>query len=839
MIPTKKITPLAFGYRVTSRRPPQRELVLALRGKYRLHTDGRLELVRAKLDDFGSDESSARRDELEGEARARLEEACILVGQGSLRADIHADDDPDRTGEVLYPSDFAEFKPRADLLLRGTCHAPKGATTCHVGFGVGDFEKRLRVTGPRVWVDRIAGGKATDPLEIGSVPVDWRHAWGGLADRENPVGVGRESRELPAIEDPRRPEAPAGFAPLNPTWSVRSAKVGKEYGEAWEKTRAPWYPVDYDWSAQNAAPEDQQIEGYLRGDEELRFENLNPEAPRITSALPGIRPRAFVLLDESTGGGRLSEIALVLDTVFVDMEAMLVHVVWRGLTPVREDDLSDVSFLYLADEPLAEAPRPKEEYEAALRAFARDPYGLEENPATELAKLEEKLESGELERELAALPPGEDPFARLFGSFVQKSSGGDAMLRELRGAFEKTLGTNPDARAATTAYLVGAMRMAFDGPGAPRPVMTSDGKVEGKPLLLRQMREIAKHTREAKAPPTALEAATHALKESVANADTPGLEVDDVRIPDALDPPEPEPGADFSGFDLDDRDFSGRDLTGCKFDGALLRGVSFRGSTLARASFRGATLTRCDFTDADLSDADLTQAHLTRARLVGACLRGAELGQANLVRCDASGARFSGAKAGMMQIERTKLIGASCEDVAFEKCAITDSDAERARFSGARLEKSFFRQTALSKAKFDKADVTSGGFFGCNLTAASFFAARGRLVNFQGSKLAEADMRHAHLPESVFMNVPAEGADLFAANLRRARLSRAGLRGARLDKADLLQADIRKAVLTDASFRGANCYQAAFIEAHGNDAEFAGANLDGANFQRSNLTRKS
>lgn len=830
MIPTKKITPLAFGYRVTSRRPPQRELVLALRGKYALDVDGKLELVRAKLD---------RVEGLEGEGRERLDDAAILVGQGSLRGDVHADDDPDRKGEVLYPGDFAEFKPKADVMLRGTCHAPKGATTCHVGFGVGDFEKRLRVTGPRVWVDRIAGGKATEPLEIGRVAVDWRHAWGGPSDAANPVGVGRESRELPAIEDPKRPDAAAGFAPLNPGWGLRAGKIGKDYGEVWEKTRAPWHAADYDWTAQNAAPEDQQIDGYLRGDEELRFENLHATAPRIVSALPGVRPRAFVMLDAgSPAGGVVTEISLVLDTVYVDMDAMQVHVVWRGLTPIREDDLTDVSFLYLADERLADAPRPKEHYESALRAFAADPYGLADNPATELAKLEERLESGELEKELAALEPGKDPFTASFGAVLEKASGSDAAVAQLRDAFAKTAGANPEARSASTAYLLQALRAAFDGPSGPRPV-TTDGKVEGKPLLARQMRDVARQLKAANAPPTALAEATAALKASVANADTPGLDVEDVEVPEALDPPEPAPHADFSGFDLDDRDLSGRDLTGCKFDGALLRGVNFRGATLEGASFRGATLARCDFTEANLRGVDFTQAHLTRARLVGARLDGAILAQANLVRCDASDATLDGAKAAMMQIERTKLIGASCEKVTFEKCAISESDAERARFGAADLQKSFFRQTSLTKARFDRANVSSGGFFGCNLASASFFAARGRLVNFQASKLAEADLRHADLPESVFMNVPAEGADLFAANLRRARLSRAGLRRARLDKADLLQADVRKAVLTETSFRGANCYQAAFIEAHGNDADFTGANLDGANFQRSQLTRKS
>src|SRR5512140_3607432 len=40
---------------------------------------------------------------------------------------------------LRYESDLAPFKPHADLLLAGTCHAPGGAAvpSCPVTFGVG------------------------------------------------------------------------------------------------------------------------------------------------------------------------------------------------------------------------------------------------------------------------------------------------------------------------------------------------------------------------------------------------------------------------------------------------------------------------------------------------------------------------------------------------------------------------------------------------------------------------------------------------------------------------------------------------------------------------------
>ena len=54
----------------------------------------------------------------DGVGVAPLEEPLPLSG------DVFRDDDP--AGECLAASDFAWWKPRADLLLRGTCHVPDG-----------------------------------------------------------------------------------------------------------------------------------------------------------------------------------------------------------------------------------------------------------------------------------------------------------------------------------------------------------------------------------------------------------------------------------------------------------------------------------------------------------------------------------------------------------------------------------------------------------------------------------------------------------------------------------------------------------------------------------------
>ena len=62
-------------------------------------------------------------------------------------------DDAESTGSPRYSSDFARYKPRADLLVVGTCHPPGGPVpSCTVGFQVGQRGKTLRVWGNRSWV---------------------------------------------------------------------------------------------------------------------------------------------------------------------------------------------------------------------------------------------------------------------------------------------------------------------------------------------------------------------------------------------------------------------------------------------------------------------------------------------------------------------------------------------------------------------------------------------------------------------------------------------------------------------------------------------------------------
>ena len=311
---------LPCAYKPALRRPRTPEMVFVVRARYRLEPGTPLTLLRS--DEIPQALIDKTRNESE-EAADQLDEASLSLGQGTITGDDFDDADEGRVGDLLYPSDFADYKLRADVMLRGTCHPPRSKDTeCEVSFGVGAWSKSLKVIGHRVWVDRTAGGKHTDPKAIGSVAVDYAHAYGGPGFGNNPVGKGHvekledddedvyqpprsersavmPSQQLPNIVyadgSHHKDGVAAGFGPLNPGWPLRRDKLGKKYDQDWLDTRAPYFAEDMDGTYFNAAPPDQQLDGFLRGDEELTFTNpasRQAKLQRAAARAAGARVRA-------------------------------------------------------------------------------------------------------------------------------------------------------------------------------------------------------------------------------------------------------------------------------------------------------------------------------------------------------------------------------------------------------------------------------------------------------------------------------------------------------------------------------------------------------------------
>lgn len=806
----QNLTPFVFGKKHVSRAERRKEMAFFVRAKLVLRPG-----EPAVPFTFGDVPAFAKA------AGPDLDRALDVLAQGTISGDRYADGDDDRMGEVVYPSDFADWKTGADVMLRGAFHAPGGKPVkeSHVRFTVGAWSKTLRVVGPRVWVDRFMGGKATDPLEFVTVPIDWAHAWGGPEHADNPAGTGLSSERLAQVERADGERVPASFAPLNPNWPAHAAKLGKDYGAAWERLRAPYAALDMDPAYYRPVPADQRLSAFLRGNETLRFENLHADASSFSVALPKLRIRVALRFDDD----RDVLLAMNLDTLFADLAEGALFLTWRGHVPIREDDMSDVKFAVIAQEELG-AERPDAYLLEELGRFAADPVGLKEGFPEGFEAAAREAEERE-DRDEPPIPP-EDAIATLKSSkFGQLLAGVAAKqgipLDEVLHALDKTVSSEDGKK-----LLAGAPRAPAKQ--VPSGMLLEPGatpKIGGAAQLEEALAKNAELERRAGRPPRPIDPRLKAMY--------PGF-----REPGDAPREAPGPNANLAGQDLSGRDLSGLDLSGANLEVVDLTRAKLRGTNL-----RGANLQFARLAHADVSGADFT----------GADLRGLDLS-----RAEGGSAIFDGARLDQAVVHKSKLVGARFVGVKGSMATFTECDLERASFERAELGMSTFEKCRLVSADFSRAALVRAHVRGCDASGALFLEARGEFVEFRETRLADArfvgyhgaldafwlcdleraDFQLAVLRRGQFRELVAKGAKFVGADLREASFYKANLEGASFRLANLMSADLRKAVVTNATFAQANLFSAHLLEAHGTRCDFDGANLARASFQRAEITRR-
>ena len=804
---TKNLTPFLFGAKLCSRKPPQPEMTLVVRGKFVLSP---------------------------GVAVTPLGD----LEQGMLTAEVFHEDDDERQGECVYPGDFADFKLNAEVLLKGTCNAPgqKAVTESSVRFAVGAWSKSLKVTGPRAWTDDLPGAQISSPLPFTTMPLTYTNSFGGPGFALNPVGKGHGNRDLPNIEHAAhlvrsrgdRPE-PAGFGPLNAAWPQRAGKVGKEYGKSYQEKRAPYFAEDFDWAYFSAAPLDQQISGYLRGDEELTFQNLHPHAPVFSARLPGLRVRAFVKDVER----RFREVRLSLDTLLADTDEGVLTLTWRGVDKVKEDDLTDVAFVLLATEPLQDRALPESHYQTLLEELEQDPMGFKAAMPAGLEEAGERLQeerAGRLPAAPAVAPP--DPVSGMmqakFGNLAgpEQSRVGDAIARTKIASPKTDL---DGALAAAISRLAESPPMAMPRkPGA----MPDLGLRASMRELLAKVAQVKQIAVDQKTPLKEAELARLQQLEQVPN-DPRWKQLDpEYRPPGPISTDEPGPGRDLSEQDLSHRDLRGLDLSNARMEGTILTGADLRGAKLCGASLKNAILYKADLSGADLSKADLTTANAALVRADGVNLTGAILEQAFFEGAILTNAILIEAKGEYVVFAAADMTGARAERASLEHSDFSKATLTRASFFKASLGSCLFAECHAAHVDMTSTKLRGVSFADANLKGARFLHARGEQSLWAKARLDGADFSYAWMVGSHFNEVSATDARFFGANLRECRFYKASLERAEMVRANLFGADLCKATMTGAKFTGASLYDAKFLQASG-----AGCDFNGANLKRSTLER--
>jgi len=284
-------------------------------------------------------------------------------------------------GKHILP-DAGMPKPQAEFLASGTFYSKNSESVPagKVKIRLGKKEKELYLFGERQW----NLGLPTDPIPFSKLPLDYATAYGGNRYEKNPNGLGYESENLPQIENPNKlitsatsQADPAGFAPLDPSWSQRTRFQGS-YDDNYLEKYFPGFPPDFDWRFFMAAPEDQWNNGYFVGDETFEIHNMHPESPLIKGRLPNYMARCFIEEQIVTPPGdsqspstnreiKITELPLNLDTVWFFPEKDLAHLIWRGVTEVSDDEAEQIKNLLVAFESRDEEPRSREYYQQALQ----------------------------------------------------------------------------------------------------------------------------------------------------------------------------------------------------------------------------------------------------------------------------------------------------------------------------------------------------------------------------------------------------------------------------------------------------------------------------------------
>lgn len=249
----------------------------------------------------------------------------------------------DERKSLRIAGDLAPFKGRAEVLVHGTAYAParRPVDALNVRVAVGEVDKTIAIVG-----DRAFGpdGAITGFAPFARMPLTWERAAGGLGT-SNPVGMrldgAPDAYGLTPLPNLRAEGArlqkrgdfisPIGFAPMAPSWPLRSGALGDLVGE-WDHRR--WnerpLPVDFDGGYFNAAPLDQHQDEPFQGDEEILLENLHPDIPLLVTRLDPIQPLAGI----SRGGAAREEILLRCDTLVIDADRAICTLIWRAQVPL-------------------------------------------------------------------------------------------------------------------------------------------------------------------------------------------------------------------------------------------------------------------------------------------------------------------------------------------------------------------------------------------------------------------------------------------------------------------------------------------------------------------------
>jgi len=814
--------------------------------------------------------------------------------------------------------DMCMPKPKGEVLIVGRCFTPeaKPVPAYDVGLRIGPIDKTLYVFGDRFW-DRKAGVLKTisDPLPFTEMAISYANAFGGPDYKKNPLGkghapvksdTGETVHPLPNIEDPKdlvdspnkKPD-PAGFGPIDLTWPQRMEKAGT-YDQKWLENLFPGLAEDIDWTIFNAAPEDQHIQGFFKGDEPFEIKGMHPGKPRIQANLPGFKSRCFI--NRKTGDGEeFKETKTSLDTVWFFPHAEKGIAVWRGVAEIQTDDAEDILHVLVAYERIHDTPRSFEHYREALlkrldeekgalfmldekdlippgeksglaalledsgkeegalsknmrRKVEKEKERAEKKKQEAMKQMEELCEKHGLDPETVMPPPPPPPPE--VPEIDPNNLNPDEIMLLMKEAEADAVARKEKAMAGAAAkkeQVAKRVKELCDQQGLDpdkvmaklqvqklkRPVLSADDTIK---KLKNTKEAVEKQVNEACAIlGIDYDTAVVQAKERPGGGGFPMIEAAEKMR--KLDPDDPEMLEKLQLAEEQTKQAYRKtahrlpEPEPLSAEEAVRLKHEFLAMHAQGQSFEGKDFAGVDLSGMDLQNADLRGIYLEGANLSGADLTGADLSGAVLAWADLSGARFNSAKMRETCLGATNLTNAVLKDADLTEGVLSKSNLTGTDFSGAILDKVELMEAIFDNTNLSNTMLTDAIFFETDLSGADFSGADLTGTDFIKPKLDGVNFTGVKAESVNFIEASCEKAVFKDADLTNARFPQnANFKGADFSGAVLDNANLMEADLTDSSFVKARLNNTNLIKANFTNADLTGITARKANFMKADLS---
>ena len=820
-------------------------------------------------------------------------------------------------GDMLGKSELFDAgmpKANAELLVQGSCFAPEGSevNANRVFVSLGSIKKELYIFGDRHWIKNMGFDMGvSEPAPFSEMPVRYANAFGGAGHAPNPLGKGIKEVDgeigpvipLPNIEyadqligSPKDTPRPASLNRIDMMCEQRMLNVGT-YDQKYLETRMPGLPDDFNYDYFNDAAEDQQIEGFFKGDEKYEIRNMHPQHAVIKGQIPSVYGRVFVN-HQVNGVVEFKEIPTQLDTVWLFPDTELGVMIHRGTLQVNEDDATDIKQILVANENTTDTPRTPEHYKSELSMRTDLEEGFKYMFYT-VPLIPEGMSCGSKLIEEKA----DFPFEQLVSKNIQNFS--DIKNQEAEATQQQKFEDlkKPYAEGSPEWQKIDElMQQAADAkinPPAPSPEtqkiqeltekmaprmkedpkkldltkinlkaghelkaymekLRIDAEVDSKNKLLLQIEELKKQKPEGKLSPQVKQLenvlAAMDLPPILPRIDTEGIirqlhsQKQEMQkqflVMQSMGLPDEQLAKMKQAIDLEEAEKRIRESLDKAHDGYRIAAHYIEQSRSPhegqeadiRAALLSAFKTGGKTAQGDYAFVDLSDQDLTGIDLSGSYLEYANLTNTNFTNANLSKAIMSHAIFKNTMLINTNLSEANLGSIEFEGAIFSEAD-----LTSVTLGKSNIKNTEFKRCKMaEKMDM----FLETTFEQARFTGSDMRKNVFTDADISGCDFSGADLSESVFINPTMNHTVFRGATLSPVNFVKVEADGAVFDNANmknvrfvggssLAKASFVACEINEANLRDCNLEEANFTEANLHKSDLSGSNLKKANFEKS------